>query len=40
MGSLADSPVGSVCEDDVTQALRELDERCEEEEADFSDMSR
>ncbi|XP_031430230.1 protein furry homolog-like [Clupea harengus] len=39
LGSLADSPVGSVCEDDVTQALRELDERCEEEEADFSDMS-
>lgn len=45
-----DSPSGSVCEDetpldsvcdaDVTLALRELDERCEEEEADFSGMSR
>ncbi|KAG7254167.1 hypothetical protein CRUP_032349 [Coryphaenoides rupestris] len=37
---LPDSPCGSVCEDDVTLALKELDERCEEEEADFSDMSR
>lgn len=30
----------SVCEEDVTLALKELDERCEEEEADFSGMSR
>lgn len=30
----------SVCEDDVTLALKELDERCEEEEADFSGLSR
>uniref|UniRef100_A0A3Q3MFV8 Furry homolog, like n=1 Tax=Mastacembelus armatus TaxID=205130 RepID=A0A3Q3MFV8_9TELE len=30
---------GSVWEEDVTQALKELDERCEEEEADFSGMS-
>ena len=38
---LPDSPRGgSVCEEDVTLALKELDERCEEEEADFSDMSR
>lgn len=37
---LPDSPCGSVCEEDVTLALKELDERCEEEEADFSDMSR
>uniref|UniRef100_A0A8D2LWC2 FRY like transcription coactivator n=1 Tax=Varanus komodoensis TaxID=61221 RepID=A0A8D2LWC2_VARKO len=29
----------SVCEDDVTLALKELDERCEEEEADFSGLS-
>ncbi|XP_057287079.1 protein furry homolog-like isoform X11 [Pezoporus wallicus] len=29
----------SVCEEDVTLALKELDERCEEEEADFSDLS-
>ncbi|XP_062858154.1 protein furry homolog-like isoform X6 [Trichomycterus rosablanca] len=29
----------SVCEEDVTLALKELDERCEEEEADFSGMS-
>uniref|UniRef100_A0A3P8XH80 Furry homolog, like n=1 Tax=Esox lucius TaxID=8010 RepID=A0A3P8XH80_ESOLU len=36
---LPDSPCGSVCEEDVTLALKELDERCEEEEADFSDMS-
>lgn len=36
-----DSTCGSVWEEDVTQALRELDERCEEEEeADFSGMSR
>lgn len=35
-----DSTCGSVCEEDVTQALKELDERCEEEEADFSGMSR
>uniref|UniRef100_A0A667Y7E7 Furry homolog, like n=1 Tax=Myripristis murdjan TaxID=586833 RepID=A0A667Y7E7_9TELE len=34
-----DSPCGSVCEEDVTLALKELDERCEEEEADFSGMS-
>uniref|UniRef100_A0A3P9CYN4 Protein furry C-terminal domain-containing protein n=1 Tax=Maylandia zebra TaxID=106582 RepID=A0A3P9CYN4_9CICH len=31
-----DSTCGSVWEEDVTQALKELDERCEEEEADFS----
>ena len=36
----AASPGGSVCEEDVTLALKELDERCEEEEADFSGMSR
>lgn len=30
----------SICEDDVTLALKELDERCEEEEADFSGLSR
>lgn len=35
-----DSTCGSVWEEDVTQALKELDERCEEEEADFSDISR
>lgn len=35
-----DSTCGSVWEEDVTQALRELDERCEEEEADFYDMFR
>ncbi|XP_054644743.1 protein furry homolog-like isoform X3 [Dunckerocampus dactyliophorus] len=34
-----DSTCGSVWEEDVTQALRELDERCEEEEADYSGMS-
>ncbi|XP_075051504.1 protein furry homolog-like isoform X1 [Mixophyes fleayi] len=34
-----DTPPDSVCEDDVTLALKELDERCEEEEADFSDFS-
>ncbi|KAM3939588.1 protein furry homolog-like isoform 2-T2 [Leptodactylus fuscus] len=34
-----DSPPDSVCEDDVTLALKELDERCEEEEADFSYLS-
>nr|XP_033801710.1 protein furry homolog-like isoform X6 [Geotrypetes seraphini] len=34
-GSSADS----VCDEDVTLALKELDERCEEEEADFSGMS-
>uniref|UniRef100_A0A3Q1CP11 Furry homolog, like n=1 Tax=Amphiprion ocellaris TaxID=80972 RepID=A0A3Q1CP11_AMPOC len=39
-----DTPPGSLCEEepqteDVTQALKELDERCEEEEADFSGMS-
>ncbi|XP_035033229.1 protein furry homolog-like isoform X5 [Hippoglossus stenolepis] len=34
-----DSTCGSMWEEDVTQALKELDERCEEEEADFSDMS-
>eukprot|EP00063_Salmo_salar_P003580 XP_013978415.1 PREDICTED: protein furry homolog-like isoform X7 [Salmo salar] len=37
---IPDSPCDSVCEEDVTLALKELDERCEEEEADFSDMSR
>uniref|UniRef100_A0A8C7M6F5 FRY like transcription coactivator n=1 Tax=Oncorhynchus kisutch TaxID=8019 RepID=A0A8C7M6F5_ONCKI len=36
---ILDSPCGSVCEEDVTLALKELDDRCEEEEADFSDMS-
>eukprot|EP00063_Salmo_salar_P003600 XP_013978435.1 PREDICTED: protein furry homolog-like isoform X17 [Salmo salar] len=36
---IPDSPCDSVCEEDVTLALKELDERCEEEEADFSDMS-
>lgn len=35
-----DSTCGSVWEEDVTQALKELDERCEEEEADYSGMSR
>ncbi|XP_041646853.1 protein furry homolog-like isoform X11 [Cheilinus undulatus] len=35
-----DSTCGSMWEEDVTQALKELDERCEEEEADFSGMSR
>ncbi|KAM8874082.1 LOW QUALITY PROTEIN: protein furry homolog-like [Spinachia spinachia] len=35
----ADPPCVSGWEEDVTQALRELDERCEEEEADFSSMS-
>lgn len=35
-----DSTCGSVWEEDVTLALKELDERCEEEEADFSGMSR
>ncbi|XP_029110639.1 protein furry homolog-like isoform X1 [Scleropages formosus] len=34
-----DSPPGSICEEDVTLALKELDERCEEEEADFSGLS-
>ncbi|XP_061593948.1 protein furry homolog-like isoform X5 [Cololabis saira] len=34
-----DSICGSMWEEDVTQALKELDERCEEEEADFSGMS-
>ncbi|XP_069049817.1 protein furry homolog-like isoform X4 [Lepisosteus oculatus] len=35
-----ESPPGSVCEEDVTLALKELDERCqEEEEADFSGLS-
>ncbi|XP_041113694.1 protein furry homolog-like isoform X7 [Polyodon spathula] len=34
-----DSPPGSICEDDVTLALKELDERCEEEEAEFSGFS-
>ncbi|XP_068599918.1 protein furry homolog-like [Brachionichthys hirsutus] len=34
-----DSTCGSVWEEDVTQALKELDERCEEEEADFSGTS-
>ncbi|XP_053287004.1 protein furry homolog-like isoform X4 [Pleuronectes platessa] len=34
-----DSTCGSMWEEDVTQALKELDERCEEEEADYSDMS-
>nr|XP_057928166.1 protein furry homolog-like isoform X1 [Doryrhamphus excisus] len=34
-----DSTCGSVWEEDVTQALRELDERCEEEEADYSGIS-
>ncbi|XP_036378760.1 protein furry homolog-like isoform X3 [Megalops cyprinoides] len=34
-----DSPPASICEEDVTLALKELDERCEEEEADFSGLS-
>ncbi|XP_077574079.1 protein furry homolog-like isoform X2 [Stigmatopora nigra] len=34
-----DSICGSVWEEDVTQALKELDERCEEEEADYSGVS-
>uniref|UniRef100_A0A4W4H4S3 Furry homolog, like n=1 Tax=Electrophorus electricus TaxID=8005 RepID=A0A4W4H4S3_ELEEL len=34
-----DSAPDSVCDEDVTLALKELDERCEEEEADFSGMS-
>ncbi|XP_024114738.1 protein furry homolog-like isoform X7 [Oryzias melastigma] len=34
-----DSTCDSVWEEDVTQALKELDDRCEEEEADFSSMS-
>uniref|UniRef100_A0A667XZA9 Furry homolog, like n=1 Tax=Myripristis murdjan TaxID=586833 RepID=A0A667XZA9_9TELE len=33
------SPLAWLCEEDVTLALKELDERCEEEEADFSGMS-
>ncbi|XP_037830132.1 protein furry homolog-like isoform X4 [Kryptolebias marmoratus] len=33
------STCGSVWEEDVTQALKELDERCEEEEAEFSGLS-
>ncbi|XP_075422865.1 protein furry homolog-like isoform X3 [Ascaphus truei] len=37
--SAPESPPDSVCEEDVTLALKELDERCEEEEADFSDLS-
>ncbi|XP_051783589.1 protein furry homolog-like isoform X2 [Erpetoichthys calabaricus] len=36
---VSESPSGSICEDDVTLALKELDERCEEEEADFSGLS-
>lgn len=40
MKSDPDHTCGSVWEEDVTQALKELDERCEEEEADFSGMSR
>lgn len=38
--SAPESYPGSVCEEDVTLALKELDERCEEEEADFSGLSR
>ncbi|XP_076873674.1 protein furry homolog-like isoform X3 [Brachyhypopomus gauderio] len=34
-----DSAPDSVCDEDVTLALKELDQRCEEEEADFSSMS-
>uniref|UniRef100_A0A8C1WE90 Furry homolog, like n=1 Tax=Cyprinus carpio TaxID=7962 RepID=A0A8C1WE90_CYPCA len=34
-----DSAPDSVCEEDVTLALKELDDRCEEEEADFFGMS-
>ncbi|XP_056895276.1 protein furry homolog-like isoform X4 [Takifugu flavidus] len=34
-----DGTCGSLWEANVTQALKELDERCEEEEADFSDIS-
>lgn len=36
----SESYTESVCEDDVTLALKELDERCEEEEADLSGLSR
>ncbi|KAG2465417.1 FRYL protein, partial [Polypterus senegalus] len=36
---VCESPPGSICEEDVTLALKELDERCEEEEADFSGLS-
>lgn len=35
-----DSAPDSVCEEDVTLALKELDDRCEEEEADFFGMYR
>ncbi|XP_045140236.1 protein furry homolog-like isoform X1 [Echinops telfairi] len=35
----SESYPGSICEEDVTLALKELDERCEEEEADFSGLS-
>ncbi|XP_016144024.1 protein furry homolog-like [Sinocyclocheilus grahami] len=34
-----DSAPDSICEEDVTLALKELDDRCEEEEADFFGMS-
>ncbi|XP_056115791.1 protein furry homolog-like isoform X2 [Rhinichthys klamathensis goyatoka] len=34
-----DSAPDSVCDEDVTLALKELDDRCEEEEADFFGMS-
>ncbi|XP_067993755.1 protein furry homolog-like isoform X6 [Melanerpes formicivorus] len=38
-GAAPESYSESVCEEDVTLALKELDERCEEEEADFSGLS-
>ncbi|XP_054238798.1 protein furry homolog-like [Indicator indicator] len=38
-GTAPESYSESVCEEDVTLALKELDERCEEEEADFSGLS-
>ncbi|KAI1888721.1 hypothetical protein AGOR_G00171650 [Albula goreensis] len=37
--AVPDSPPVSICEEDVTLALKELDERCEEEEADLSGLS-
>ncbi|XP_064005318.1 protein furry homolog-like isoform X5 [Pogoniulus pusillus] len=38
-GAAPESYSESICEEDVTLALKELDERCEEEEADFSGLS-
>lgn len=39
-GPAAESYTESICDEEVTLALKELDERCEEEEADFSGLSR